>query len=477
MNKSFPKMFLMCLVFLMAGSFVYASGQKETAAGAADPALDSWLKEAQLGPYLAAQENLDTVLEKAKAEGKVIVYSSTSRTGKLKGGRAVLKRGAVIVLTGRAIEGDAALVAVNDASFAGATTTGGDILLDDGVMRLRVVSKRDSEVRCRVIVGGTLGERRGLAIPGARVAGPFVSDRLREDVRFAVGQRPDYLAISFVGTADHIEAVRALIDELGASTPLIAKIERGEAVGNFDRILEVSDGIMVARGDLGVDIPLERVPLVQRSIIAKCNRAGKPVITATEMLESMVSAARPTRAEVSDVANAIFDGTDATMLSAETAIGRHPVAAVRIMGRIAIETERQLPYDEMLAERAKWLEPRTEELISYNACQTAHYLGAAAIVAFTKSGSTVARVSKYRPGVPVLGITSEPATIGRILLHWGVHPRTVHQARSVEEQFAIAVRLVKEIGLARRGDLIVITGGLPVGVAGSTNLLKVEEVG
>ncbi len=164
------------------------------------------------------------------------------------------------------------------------------------------------------------------------------------------------------------------------------------------------------------------------------------------------------------------------MLSAETAIGRHPVAAVRIMGRIAIETERQLPYDEMLAERAKWLEAKTEELITYDACQTAHYLGAAAIVAFTKSGSTVARVSKYRPGVPVLAITSDPATIGRILLYWGVHPHTVPEAASVEELFAIAVRLTREMGLARRGDLIVITGGLPIGVAGSTNLLKVEKV-
>jgi pyruvate kinase len=399
------------------------------------------------------------------------------RTGKLKDGTALLQRGAEVLLTGREVIGDAAIIAVSDPSFAEVVATDGDILLDDGAMRLRVLSKRAGEVRCRVIVGGTLGERRGLAVPGARIAGPFISQQFRADVRFAVSQRPDYLAISFVGTAGNMKAVKALLGELGAAIPLIAKIERGEAVANFDEILEVSDGIMVARGDLGVDIPLERVPLVQRAIIAKCNRAGKPVITATEMLESMVASARPTRAEVSDVANAIFDGTDATMLSAETAVGRHPVAAVRIMGRIAIETERQLPYDEMLAERAEWLEAKTEELISYDACQTAHYLGAAAIVAFTKSGSTVGRVAKYRPGVPVLAITSEPATIGRVLLHWGVHPHAVPQAASVEELFAIAVRLVKELDLARRGDLIVITGGIPIGVTGRTNLLKVEEVG
>jgi pyruvate kinase len=264
--------------------------------------------------------------------------------------------------------------------------------------------------------------------------------------------------------------------ENGADIPIITKIERVQAVNNFNAILSTSDGIMVARGDLGVDIPLEKVPLVQKEIIYKCNRAGKPVITATQMLESMVNVARPTRAEVTDVANAIFDGTDATMLSAETSIGNYPVQAVRTMAKIAEETERKLPYARILAERGEWLERETDELISYSACHTAHSLGAAAIVAFTHSGSTAGRVSKYRPRMPILAITSSNVVSGRLLLYWGVQPFEVAIVSSVDELFRAGVRLSKDLGLAKPGDLIVITGGVPVGVAGSTNLLKVERI-
>jgi pyruvate kinase len=289
-------------------------------------------------------------------------------------------------------------------------------------------------------------------------------------------QHPDFLAVSFVSRAADLEEVRRVLIEQGGDVPIIAKIERGEAVSNFDSILAASDGIMVARGDLGTDIPLERVPLVQRDIIQKCNRAGKPVITATEMLESMVESARPTRAEASDVANAIFDGSDAIMLSAETAIGRYPVRATRIMTRIAREVERRLPYDRMLAERADWLEYKTDELISYDACHTAHYLGAAAIIAFTQSGSTAGRVSKYRPKVPVLAITPDEVICRRMLLRWGVNPLPVSELANLDEMFTTGVNLAKELGIARPGDLVVITGGVPIGVVGSTNLLKVEQV-
>jgi pyruvate kinase len=227
---------------------------------------------------------------------------------------------------------------------------------------------------------------------------------------------------------------------------------------------------------LGVDIPLEKVPLVQKEIIHKCNRAGKPVITATQMLESMVHAARPTRAEVTDVANAIFDGTDAIMLSGETSIGKYPVQAVRMMAKIAQNVERVLPYERILVEREAWLENKTDELIGYSACHTAQRIGAAAIVAFTQSGSTAGRVSKYRPRVPILALTPNTAVSGRLLLRWGVFPLQIEGATSVDELFAIGVRFSKESGLAKSGDLIVITGGIPVGVAGSTNLLKVETI-
>jgi pyruvate kinase len=399
------------------------------------------------------------------------------RTGKLKQGKATLKKGALVTLTIRDVKGDETLVPVNLPNLPQDVKLGDTVLLDDGAMQLKVVEKTTSEVRCKVIAGGTLTERRGLVVPGMPTSGPFVTDALSEHILFSTQQKADYLAISFVSSAEDVSRVKDLLRQQGSDIPIISKIERGQAVRNFDDILSVSDGIMVARGDLGVDIPLERVPLVQKEIIRKCNRGGKPVITATQMLESMVNAARPTRAEVTDVANAIFDGTDAVMLSAETSVGKYPLASARIMARIALETERKLPYDLMLTERASWLERETDELISYNACHTAAALRAKAIVAYTQSGSTAKRVSKYRPRSPIVGITPDEAICGRLLLHWGVYPIHVDKVPStVDLMFSSAVQHAKSLGLARVGDLIVITGGVPVGTAGATNLLKVERV-
>jgi len=313
-------------------------------------------------------------------------------------------------------------------------------------------------------------------VPGMRSSGPFITDALREALLFAISQRPDYLALSFVTAADDIPGVRKLMAEQGMDIPIIAKIERGEAVKNFERILAESDGVMVARGDLGVEIPLERVPLVQKEVIKRCNHAGKPVITATEMLESMVKSMRPTRAEATDVANAIFDGTDATMLSEETSIGEHPVQAVTVMDRIARETEKKLPYELALSEKKTWFGQRTEELISYNACVAAHNLGVRVIVALTRSGSTAERVSKYRPRATVLAMTPDGVVGRRLMLYWGVQPVRAATPSSISGLFCMASSLTKELGLARPGDLIVITGGIPLGLAGTTNLLKVEVV-
>lgn len=398
------------------------------------------------------------------------------RTGKLKGGQAILKRGAQVVLTTRQVEGNAMLIPVSLPSLPQDVTVGDTVLLDDGAIQLKAKETGDTEVTCRVTVGGTLTEGRGLVVPGKGTSGPFVTESLREHILFAIRQQPDYLALSFVSSAEDIISVRAILCENNADIPVIAKIERGQAVSNFESILSVSDGIMVARGDLGVDIPLERVPLVQKELIERCNRAGKPVITATQMLESMVNSTRPTRAEVTDVANAIFDGTDAIMLSAETSIGKYPVQAVKMMAKIAQETEGKLSYEQILTERGLWLKRETDELISYSACHTAHSLGAAAIVAFTQSGSTAGRVSKYRPRVPILAITSSSVVSGRLLLHWGVHPFQIAAVSSVEELFTTGAKLSKELGMAKSGDLIVITGGIPIGIAGSTNLLKLERI-
>lgn len=398
------------------------------------------------------------------------------RTGRLRDGQAELKKGAQVILTTRRVKGDHGIVSVNLPTLFQDIRVGDKVLLDDGAIQLRVLEKQGTDVRCKVTVGGILTERRGLAVPGMHISSPFITDTLRECISFAVEQRPDYLALSFVSDAKDLRRVRAILRSTDSDIPAIAKIERGTAVDRFESILRASDGIMVARGDLGVDIPLERVPLVQKEIITKCNQAGKPVITATQMMESMVEAPTPTRAEVADVANAIFDGTDAIMLSAETSIGNYPEQAVRMMARIARETETRLSYDRMLSERGGWLEQKTDELISYSACYTAQSLGAAAIVAFTQSGSTAGRVSKYRPRTPILAITPDAAVARRLVLRWGVYPFQIASARSVEELFTTGAKLSRELGLTSKGDLIVITGGIPVGVAGSTNLLKVSKI-
>jgi len=398
------------------------------------------------------------------------------RTGKLKDGQAALKKGAQVILTTRQMKGDDRVIPINLPTLPQDVKVGDTVLLDDGAMQLKVLEGQGTEVRCKVMVGGILTEGRGLVVPGMRISSPFITNTLRECILFAIRQQPDYLALSFVSNVEDVTSVKAILYENGADIPIIGKIERGVAVNKIDSILVASEGIMVARGDLGVDIPLEKVPLVQKEIIKKCNQAGKPVITATQMLESMVNTPRPTRAEVTDVANAIFDGTDAIMLSAETSIGKYPVQAVKMMAKIAREAEDELPYEQILSEGGRWLEHKTDELISYSACHTAHSLGAAALVAFTQSGSTAGRVSKYRPRMPILAITPDAVVVGRLVLRWGVYPFQIAGVSSVDELFATGAKLSKELGLAKPGDLIVITGGIPVGVVGSTNLLKVEKI-
>ena len=398
------------------------------------------------------------------------------RTGRMRGGKALLKNRSQVALTTRQVIGNAKLIPVNLPNLPQDVREGDLVLLDDGAMQLRVLKTDGTEVYCRVIAGGLLTEGRGVVVPGMRISGPFITDSLRKNLLFATSRKPEYIALSFVSSADDVKAVKDLLQKTRAGIPIIAKIERGDAVSKFDSILEISDGVMVARGDLGVDTPLERVPIVQKEIVHKCNHAGKPVIIATQMLESMINAARPTRAEVTDIANAIFDGADATMLSAETSIGRYPVQAVTMMAKVAREAESKLPYDLILAERGRYLEHKTDELISYSACHTAYSLGAKAIVAFTRSGSTARRVSKYRPRVPILAITPDGNVCRRLLLDWGVHPVQIPEQKSIDGLFASGVRLAKEMKVVSPGDLIVITGGIPIGVAGSTNLLKVEKI-
>ena len=398
------------------------------------------------------------------------------RTGKLGKKKVQLKEGAGFTLTTAKVPGDEHSVTVNLPELAENVKRGDFIFLDDGAIKLEVVNTTRDAVRCRVILGGVLGWEKGVNVPGVNLKIPSCTEKDFHDLSFGIEHEVDFVALSFVREARDMLRVRNFLKKRGSDIPLIAKIEKWEALENLDRILAASDGLMVARGDLGIEIPLERVPLAQKEIIRKCNHAGKPVITATQMLESMIDAPHPTRAEVTDIANSIFDGTDAIMLSGETSIGRYPVEAVQVMMKIALNTEAALPYSKMLLDKGADLEPKTDDAISYAACHTAHQLGAAAIVAFTSSGSTARRVAKYRPGIPILSATPSPRQRRRLLISWGVYPYEVAETSDVADLLAQGTRLSLETGVAQKGDLIVITAGIPIGVEGTTNLLKVERV-
>lgn len=398
------------------------------------------------------------------------------RTGKLGRTEVLLKEGAEFILTTDVIVGDEHRVGTSLPGLPESVQPGNIICLNDGAIKLKVLSKTSTDVQCLVITGGILAEDRGINVPGVPLKTPPFVDVNHRHLTFGIEQGVDFVALSFVREPDDVRQVRNLLRENGADTPLIAKIEKWEACQNLDAILAEADGLMVARGDLGVEIPLEKVPLLQKEIIRKCNQAGKPVITATQMLESMIKSPSPTRAEVTDIANSIFDGTDAVMLSGETAVGHYPVEAVGMMAKVALETEPALPYSRMLTEKGASLEPQTDDAIAFSACHTAHQLGAAAIVAFTSSGSTARRVSKYRPRMPILAATPSPKQKRRLLLSWGVYPYEVQEPATVHDVFAQGASLSLATGIARNGDLIVITAGLPLAVPGTTNLLKVERV-
>jgi pyruvate kinase len=398
------------------------------------------------------------------------------RTGEIKNNSAILKKGSCVRLTVSSMPGDETTIPINFPSLYRDVKPGATILLDDGAMQLRVESIQGKDVLARVIVPGLLTRGRGVVVPGAHISAPFLTPALLQDLAWAVQMQPDYIALSFVAHPDEVLKIKSILAKSGVRIPIISKIERAEALKNFDRILDVSEGVMVARGDLGVEIPLPEVPAAQKTIIRKCNRVGKSVITATQMLESMINAPRPTRAEVTDVANAILDGTDAVMLSAETSIGKNPLAAVRTMREIARQTERHLPYQQLLSQRGEWLEHQTDELISYDACYTAYWLHAVAIVAFTQSGGTARRVSKYRPHVPIIAITPVKEITGQLELYWGVHAFHIDNPASIDDLFKTGMKFVTDLGIAKTGDLIIITGGVPLGVTGTTNILKVQEV-
>ena len=402
----------------------------------------------------------------------VDVPGAKYRTGPLADGFLIIRPGDRLTLTSRDVIGTPELVAVTPPGIHHDATPGGTLLLDDGFMKLQVNDIRGTDVICDVVIGGRLTERRGVATPGKSPTQPFPDARTVAALAFAAEQDADFVALSTVTIADHIHIARAMLSERGLHPSIISKIERPEALTNFDSILEASDAIMVARGDMGVEVPLSDVPIIQKDLIARCNTAGKPVITATQMLESMVKSPVPTRAEVTDVANAIYDGTDAVMLSGETSIGEYPVEAVRLMAEVAYKAEAALPYRRMIVEKRSQLEAKTDDAIAYDACQTADQLDASLILAFTESGSTAGRVSKYRPKAPVLALTPSDKVQRLLTLRWGVTPVIVSGLETVDDFFAIGEEQAAKAGL-EPGSLAVLVAGLPIGVAGATNLLRV----
>jgi len=392
-------------------------------------------------------------------------------------GEVMLREGDIFTLTTEDVEGDEEKVSVTYADFPVDVKSGARILLDDGMIELKAEEISGSSVKTRVIHGGRLSSRKSINLPGVSINLPSISKEDKQDIDFAIEQGVDFIAASFIRRADDVLAIRELLEQSNSDIRIIAKIENCEGVENFAEILDVTDGIMIARGDLGVEIPAEDVPLVQKRLIQSCNQAGKPVITATQMLDSMIRQPRPTRAEASDVANAIFDGTDAVMLSGETAAGAYPLEAVQTMARIAERTEIALDHKKAFAPLETPAQKTVTDSISSATCRAAHELGAVAIISATHSGHTARMVSKYKPKAPIIAVTPRERIATALTLTWGVYPLLSPPTFHTDEVFNTAVSIALDAGLIKNGDLVILTAGVPVGVPGTTNFMRIDTVG
>jgi len=397
------------------------------------------------------------------------------RIGQVKDGEVALKAGQTYMLTPTEVEADERRAYVSYPRLAQDVNPGDRILIDDGLLELHVLGSEGSDLITRVIVGGPLRPHKGVNFPGATLKISVLTEKDKVDLQFGAEMGVDLVAASFVQNAHDVLEVKEYLLRFGKRTPIIAKIERREAVQSVRDIVLVADGVMIARGDLGVEIPVEDVPLVQKEIIRCCNLEGKPVITATQMLDSMIHNPRPTRAEASDVANAILDGTDAVMLSGETASGGYPVESVEMMVRIAVNTERSLRPTERPELREHYVRP-VQDAIAHAATEMVPELGAAAIITATYSGSSARMVSKYRPQCPIVAATLHEDTSKQLAVVWGVYPVHLPETSSTEELFKHAISLATSQGLVEDGDVVIMVAGVPMGLPGTTNLIKVEVV-
>ena len=385
------------------------------------------------------------------------------RTGLLKDEKKVtLKEGQTYTLTTREIVGDDQIGFINYNGLPADVEAGNTILIDDGLIELKVQEVvNGTDIVCTVVNGGELGMRKGVNVPNVKIKLPALTEKDKADIRFGIEQGFDFIAASFVRTADAVREIRAMLNEAGSSIQIIAKIENAEGIENLDDIIEASDGIMVARGDMGVEIPAEQVPHIQKTIIRKCNLACKPVITATQMLDSMIRNPRPTRAEVTDVANAVYDGTDAVMLSGETAQGKYPLEALQMMVHIVENTEEHLDYETLLKKAEEHRMKSTSSALGHATVTTANNLGAKCIITPSVSGATARVVSKFKPRTEIIGVTPNEATLRRMQIYWGVRPLKSIEFSTTEDICNGAIELVCAKQIAESGDIIVLTAGIP----------------
>ncbi len=399
------------------------------------------------------------------------------RTGDMQDGKIFLKKGEQIRLTPRACLGTPNKISITYPDLYQDVQAGTSILIDDGLIELRVEQTQEQDILCRVLNDGAVSNHKGINVPDVHLSIPYLSDKDKADIKFGIEQGVDFIAASFVRTADDVQQLRMLLDENGGGhINIIAKIENQQGVENIDGIVALADGVMIARGDMGVEIPAEDVPPIQKMLIKKVTLAGKQVITATQMLDSMMKNPRPTRAEVTDVANAIYDGTGAIMLSGETAAGLYPVEALTMMARIAERTEEDIDYRKRFFVRTRKANPDITDAICHATCTTAYDLNARDIVTVTKSGRSARMVARYRPSCGIIGCTPTKTVWYQLNLAWGVSPVLLEETDDVFDLFDSALETAKNQGLMQSGDIAVITSGVPIGVSGTTNMIKVQVV-
>lgn len=392
------------------------------------------------------------------------------------GGKVELKAGETFTLTTEEIMGTAQRATISYKNLKNDISVGTTLLIDDGLIELEVEKISGEDIICRVINGGFVSNHKGVNVPGAILSMPYISDADMEDILFGIKEGYELIAASFVRSKEDIYELRKILQEHGSDMKIIAKIENMQGIENLEEILEASDGIMVARGDMGVEIPMEEVPVLQKKMIKMANAQGKHVITATQMLESMINHPRPTRAEATDIANAIYDGTTAIMLSGESAAGKYPVEAVKTMARIAESAEKDIDYRSRMRRNDEGDKSEITNAIAYATCSAAMDLNAAAIITVTMSGYTAEAISRFKPSCPIIGCAVNERVCDQLNLLWGVNPLLIKKEETSEELFADAVLAAKEAGYVNTGDIVVITAGVPLGITGTTNMIHVVEV-